>query len=117
MQGKVAVLLGLAAQALLPPDSAPLVTGSVLVDGQEMVGAPADRARAVRQKSVRSVFQDPMSSLNPTMRIGRQLREACTDDTAPLAWRRERICSGVSPDCAMRWRRTSASPGCWAKAC
>ncbi|HYY10798.1 MAG TPA: ABC transporter ATP-binding protein, partial [Kineosporiaceae bacterium] len=70
--------LGFAVQGLLAADSSPHVTGSISVDGTELVGAPPAVVRAVRRRSVRAVFQDPMSSLNPTMRIGRQIDEAST---------------------------------------
>jgi peptide/nickel transport system ATP-binding protein len=78
--------LGLAIQGLLPRESDPIVTGSVLVDGQEMVGAPAGAALRVRRFDVRSIFQDPMSSLNPTMRVGKQVVEVSRDGQSAVQW-------------------------------
>ena len=73
-------------QGLLSAGARPEVTGSVLVDGTEIVGAPDSTLRRVRRERVRAIFQDPMTSLNPTMRVGRQLAEAARDDRPPEAW-------------------------------
>jgi peptide/nickel transport system ATP-binding protein len=73
--------LGLAAQGLLPGDADPEVTGSIRVCGVELAGAGAATLRRARRRDVRAVFQDPLASLNPTMRVGRQLAEAA--DGAP----------------------------------
>ncbi|MEA2167589.1 MAG: peptide/nickel transport system ATP-binding protein ddpF [Solirubrobacteraceae bacterium] len=78
--------LSLAVQGLLSAAARPEVTGSVLVDGTEVVGAPGSTLRRVRRERVRSIFQDPMTSLNPTMRVGHQLAEAARDDRPPEAW-------------------------------
>lgn len=77
--------LGLAVQGLLPAESQPEVDGSIEVDGAQIVGASARLLREVRGHRVGAVFQDPMSSLNPTMTIGRQLREVLGAD-APVEW-------------------------------
>jgi microcin C transport system ATP-binding protein len=60
---------------LLPP-GARNPTGSIRFDGQEMVGAPPSVLRGVRGGQVGMVFQEPMTSLNPLHRIGRQVAEA-----------------------------------------
>ena len=52
------------------------VTGSVLLDGHEMVGASEDDKRALWGTEVAMIFQDPMTSLNPVMRVGKQIDEA-----------------------------------------
>jgi peptide/nickel transport system ATP-binding protein len=69
-------VLGLALLGLLPDRPAPEVSGSALVCGTDMVAADADTRRLVRRRYLGSVFQDPMTSLNPTMRVGRQVAEA-----------------------------------------
>ncbi len=51
------------------------VTGSVLLDGHEMVGASEDEKRALWGIDVAMIFQDPMTSLNPVLRVGRQIDE------------------------------------------
>jgi peptide/nickel transport system ATP-binding protein len=69
-------VMSLALMGLLPAASAPQVTGVVEVDGVDMAGAPEAARRRVRRLDLGVVFQDPMTSLNPTMRIGRQVAEA-----------------------------------------
>jgi peptide/nickel transport system ATP-binding protein len=78
--------LGLAVQGLLPGDAEPQVSGSILLAGTEVVGAAPGVTRKLRREVVRSVFQDPMTSLNPTMRVGRQLSEASIDAKPPEEW-------------------------------
>ena len=53
-----------------------IVGGSVKLDGQELVGADEKVMRSVRGNRVSIIFQDPMTSLNPTYTIGHQLMEA-----------------------------------------
>ncbi len=52
------------------------ISGSVRLDGEELVGMPEDQLRRRRGVKMAMVFQDPMSSLNPTMRVGSQVAEA-----------------------------------------
>jgi len=59
----------------LLPDYA-RVTGSVLLDGTELVGLDDAQMRRHRGTDVAMVFQDPARSLNPTMRVGAQITEA-----------------------------------------
>ena len=74
--------LGLAALGLLP--SSAELTGSVLLRGIDMVSAPDAERRAARRSHAGAVFQDPMTSLNPTMKIGKQVAEAGGDVLALL---------------------------------
>ena len=53
-----------------------IVSGSVKIDGQELVGAGEKVMRTVRGNKISIIFQDPMTSLNPTYTIGHQLMEA-----------------------------------------
>lgn len=53
-----------------------IVSGSIKLDGQELVGAGESVMRTVRGNKVSIIFQDPMTSLNPTYTIGKQLMEA-----------------------------------------
>ena len=52
------------------------VTGSVRLDGRELVGLNDRQLRRHRGSDIAMVFQDPARSLDPTMRIGKQIREA-----------------------------------------
>ncbi len=60
---------------LLPYPRAHHPAGSILLDGQELVGASEKLLRAVRGDRVAMVFQEPMTSLNPLHPIGRQVGE------------------------------------------
>ena len=63
----------LAAMGLLP--SSATISGSVMLDGQELIGAKRKAIRSVRGKSLAMVFQDPLSALNPVHRVGDQIVE------------------------------------------
>ena len=53
-----------------------IVGGSIKLDGQELVNAGEKVMQEVRGNKVSIIFQDPMTSLNPTYTIGKQLMEA-----------------------------------------
>jgi peptide/nickel transport system ATP-binding protein len=78
--------IGLTLQGLLPQDSNPDIEGSVRVDGVEMVGADPKTMRGVRRNLVRAISQDPMTALNPTMTIRRQMRETAADNVSIIDW-------------------------------
>ena len=68
-----------------------IVSGSVKFDGQELVGIGEDGMKHIRGNKISIIFQDPMTSLNPTYTIGHQLMEAITLHTArnqQQAWNR-----------------------------
>ncbi len=52
------------------------ISGSVRLDGTEIVGASEETMRALRSRTVAMVFQDPQSSLHPFHKVGRQIAEA-----------------------------------------
>ena len=57
-------------------DAGKIVGGSIKLDGQELVNAGEKVMRDVRGNRISIIFQDPMTSLNPTYTIGKQLMEA-----------------------------------------
>jgi peptide/nickel transport system ATP-binding protein len=69
-------VLGMSLLGLLPGDPPPQTSGRVTVCGEDMLTGAADLRRRVRRQHLGAVFQDPMTSLNPTMRVGRQVAEA-----------------------------------------
>lgn len=69
--GKSVSFLGL--MGLLPKSAR--IEGSATVRGTELVGASSKVMREVRGKRVAMIFQDPLSALNPTHRIGNQIVE------------------------------------------
>jgi peptide/nickel transport system ATP-binding protein len=52
------------------------ITGEILLDGENMVGAPPRRVRELRGAKVAMIFQDPLSSLHPYYSVGDQIIEA-----------------------------------------
>jgi peptide/nickel transport system ATP-binding protein len=70
--GKSAI--GLSLLGLLPTTAR--IQGEASVAGTDMVRADGDMRRATRRRHLGAVFQDPMTSLNPTMRIGAQVAES-----------------------------------------
>ncbi|MFE6666291.1 ABC transporter ATP-binding protein [Streptomyces sp. NPDC057697] len=63
----------MAVMGLLPPTAR--IGGSITLDGQELVGAPERRLRSLRGRRLSMIFQEPMTSLNPVLTIGRQITE------------------------------------------
>jgi len=63
----------LAAMGLLPKSAT--ISGSVKLDGEELLGAKKKFIRSVRGRSLSMVFQDPLSALNPVHRVGDQIVE------------------------------------------
>jgi len=60
----------------LLPDAAEVVAGTVKLDGCDLLELPEKAMRAVRGARIGMIFQEPMLSLNPVMRIGAQVEEA-----------------------------------------
>ena len=87
--GSGKTMLALSLLGLLPRSPAPTVSGSVHVAGVNMLGGEARRERAARRHWLGAVFQDPLTSLNPTMRVGDQLLERRISLAAALANLRE----------------------------
>jgi peptide/nickel transport system ATP-binding protein len=106
--GKSVTWLG--ALGLLPRSAR--VTGSVRLDGREILGAPAAELDRVRGGRIAMIFQDPASALNPVLTIRKQLCEALalhrdlSGETVKSEARRLLDLVGI-PDAA---RRLSAYP-------
>jgi oligopeptide/dipeptide ABC transporter ATP-binding protein len=67
-------MTGLSIMGLLPPGGA-IVGGSVKLGGRELVGLPESDLRDIRGNDVAMIFQDPLTSLDPTKTIGYQVAE------------------------------------------
>jgi len=65
----------LSVMRLIPSPPGRIVNGEVLFDGRNLLTLPDREMRAVRGKRIAMIFQDPMTSLNPFMRISQQLVE------------------------------------------
>jgi len=68
-------MTGLSLMGLLPPGGTIVAGSSVVLGGRELVGLPARELHRVRGNDIAMVFQDPMTSLDPTKTIGKQVAE------------------------------------------
>jgi oligopeptide/dipeptide ABC transporter ATP-binding protein len=59
---------------VLPP-GAKITGGQVLLDGQDLAALPKKQLNAIRGPKLAMIFQEPMSALNPVMRVGWQIAE------------------------------------------
>jgi peptide/nickel transport system ATP-binding protein len=60
---------------LLPRDVLRIASGSVLLEGEEIINAPEARLNELRGNRMAMIFQEPLTALNPVMQIGRQIAE------------------------------------------
>ena len=67
-------MTGLSIMGLLPPGGS-IVGGSIKLDGRELVGLKGEELRHVRGNEIAMIFQDPLTSLDPTKTIGYQVAE------------------------------------------
>jgi oligopeptide/dipeptide ABC transporter ATP-binding protein len=65
----------LAVMRLLPPEPGAEVSGEIVFDGRDLARLPEKQMRSMRGRDIAMVFQDPMTSLNPVLRIGEQVVE------------------------------------------
>jgi oligopeptide/dipeptide ABC transporter ATP-binding protein len=64
-----------AMMGLIPMPPGRITSGSVRLHGKEILGVPLAEANRVRGREIGMIFQDPMTSLNPTMTVGKQIAE------------------------------------------
>jgi peptide/nickel transport system ATP-binding protein len=67
-------MTSLALMGLLPPNAK--VSGKVMFDGRDVLSASPEELRQMRGTRVTMIFQEPMTALNPVMRIGDQVAES-----------------------------------------
>ncbi len=60
---------------LLPPGNSEIKAGNILFNGKDLTKASEKEMQKVRGQDISMIFQDPMTSLNPTMTIGKQIME------------------------------------------
>jgi oligopeptide transport system ATP-binding protein len=60
---------------LIPSPPGRIAGGEVVFDGRDLLALPDEEMRKMRGRRIAMVFQDPMTSLNPFMRVSRQLME------------------------------------------
>ena len=60
---------------LIPMPPGEIKNGEILFDGEDLVKASPERMRELRGGKIGMIFQDPMTSLNPTIKVGKQIME------------------------------------------
>jgi oligopeptide transport system ATP-binding protein len=65
----------LSVMRLIPEPPGKIAGGSVVFDGIDVLGLPIDEVRKIRGRRIAMIFQDPMTSLNPFLKISTQLME------------------------------------------
>ena len=86
--GKTVAALSL--MRLIPDPPGKVVEGSLMLGERNLRTISDDEMRAVRGNDIAMIFQDPMTSLNPVMKIGKQIAEAITlhqDKSKRDAWK------------------------------
>jgi len=61
---------------LIPKPAARIVSGQIILDGEDIVGKSDNEMREIRGRKISMILQDPQTSLNPVFTIGNQLIEA-----------------------------------------
>ena len=69
-------MTSLAIMGLLPQPAARIISGSIRLADQDLAALGESRMRSIRGDRIAMIFQEPMTSLNPVLTIGRQLIEA-----------------------------------------
>jgi peptide/nickel transport system ATP-binding protein len=69
-------MTALSLMRLIPDPPGRIVGGSVKLDGRDLLRLSDDEMRDVRGNEISMIFQEPMTSLNPVLTIGRQIAEA-----------------------------------------
>jgi oligopeptide transport system ATP-binding protein len=69
-------ITGLSLMRLVPAPHGRIVAGEILLDGEDLLRFSDHEMRNVRGARIAMIFQDPMTSLNPVLTIGRQISEA-----------------------------------------
>ncbi|MEW9806743.1 ABC transporter ATP-binding protein [Mesorhizobium sp. ZMM04-5] len=82
-------MTSLAIMGLLPQPMARISAGAIRLDGVDLAALPESRMRHMRGNRIAMIFQEPMTSLNPVLTIGRQIVEAIEVHT-PLSRREAR---------------------------
>lgn len=78
--------LGLSLGGLVPIESVATMRGSIKLTEVEIQNLDVISLTKMRKTSIRYIFQDPITSLNPTMKIGRQISEATTGSVDVNDW-------------------------------
>ncbi|KQU86347.1 microcin ABC transporter ATP-binding protein [Ensifer sp. Root31] len=64
------------ASAIMRLNALPATTGQIFLEGEDVLAASERRLRSLRGRRMSMIFQEPMTALNPSQRVGRQIAEA-----------------------------------------
>ena len=88
----------------LLPRTAEIVAGEITLDGEEITGASDSRMRQIRGGEIGMIFQDPLSALNPVMKIKDQISEVIRlHQRQELENRTEKVDSGNERNPYILW--------------
>jgi len=94
----------------LLPRTAEIVAGEITLDGEEITGASDSRMRQIRGGEIGMIFQDPLSALNPVMKIKDQISEVIRlHQRQELENRTEKVDSGNERNPYILWSLISVS--------
>lgn len=100
--GSGKTMTALSIMGLLSPEAKVTRDSSICLEGRELIGLAEKELMAIRGNDIAMIFQEPMSSLNPTMRIGKQLEEAVRlhgDKIPSKAWLKEKVIAALKEVC------------------
>ena len=90
-------ITSLAIMGLLPPPAVRVTGGQVRLGETDLISLPESQMQSIRGSRIAMIFQEPMTSLNPVMAIGRQLIEAIeAHESLPRAAARERALAALA---------------------
>ena len=69
-------ITSLAIMGLLPPPAVRVTAGAIKLGGTDLTELPESQMRGLRGSRIAMIFQEPLTSLNPVLTVGRQLTEA-----------------------------------------
>src|SRR5271169_4487108 len=92
----------LAILRLLPPQAR--ILGEIRFRGEDLLGLPEAQMRHIRGAGISMIFQEPMTALNPVMRVGDQIAEAV------LAHTEKQVPRGLIPPQQAQKRRLLGAP-------
>ena len=77
---------------ILPGRGIKVASGAIQLNGEDLVLSSADEMRKVRGARISMIFQEPMTALNPLIRIGDQIAEVLEEHTDLPAKERQKKC-------------------------
>ena len=80
----------------LLPRGVHATAGSVIYDGKDLLHTDEESLRSIRGNEIAMIYQDPMTALNPVMKLGAQLIEVIESHTGDVSDARERVLAAFS---------------------